>query len=414
MSRLQPVGQKRLTNICIVRLKKGGKRFEVAAYRNTVIAWRNKVEKDIDEVLQVHTIYANLDKGILAKSEDMVQAFGTDDEDVVCVEVLNKGEFQVSEEERQMMVDSLYRDVASRVADMCVNPETQLPYPLSTIDRAMRETLHFQPSTNRSAKMQALQVIRQLEAANVLPIARARMHIRLTVPTERLPAALAALHALGDGARLQLGAPESTGGVTTSSVACYADPGFFRPISELAREHGGSASVVELKSSSEMAPSGASGAVPPVPEAQTAPSAESGATADASMPRPPSSLPTPVPTQLPTPLPMPQLSAAAPAAANGRGTAELGSPGSSTGGAISGRSNGGSGGAAKPTREQRLFKLNVRNAEKGDPVAQLEVGKAYLDGVGVEVDTALGKQWLEQAAQQGVNAAVSRLEALAL
>ena len=129
----------------------------------------------------------------------MVQAFGTDDEDVVCVEVLNKGEFQVSEEERQMMVDSLYRDVASRVADMCVNQETQLPYPLSTIDRAMRETLHFQPSTNRSAKMQALQVIRQLEAANVLPIARARMHISLTVPTERLPAVLAALHALGDG-----------------------------------------------------------------------------------------------------------------------------------------------------------------------------------------------------------------------
>ena len=53
MSRLQPVGQKRLTNICIVRLKRHGKRFEVAAYRNTVVAWRQGVEKDIDEVLQV-------------------------------------------------------------------------------------------------------------------------------------------------------------------------------------------------------------------------------------------------------------------------------------------------------------------------------------------------------------------------
>jgi hypothetical protein len=94
MSRLQPVGQKRLTNICIVRLKRNGKRFEVAAYRNTVVAWRNKVEKDIDEVLQVHTIYANLDKGVLAKSEDLIEAFGTDDEDKVCVEVLNRGEFQ--------------------------------------------------------------------------------------------------------------------------------------------------------------------------------------------------------------------------------------------------------------------------------------------------------------------------------
>ena len=61
-------------------------------------------EKDIDEVLQVHTIFANVDKGILAKSEDLIEAFGTDNEDTICVEVLNKGEFQASEQERQMQV----------------------------------------------------------------------------------------------------------------------------------------------------------------------------------------------------------------------------------------------------------------------------------------------------------------------
>ena len=133
------VGQKRLTNICVVRLKRNGKRFEVACYKNTVIAWRNKVEKDVDEVLQAHTIYMNVEKGILAKSEDLTQAFGTDDEDVICLEILNKGEFQVSERERQMQMDSLFKDIASRVTDMCINPETQKPYPLSTIERALRE-----------------------------------------------------------------------------------------------------------------------------------------------------------------------------------------------------------------------------------------------------------------------------------
>lgn len=97
MSRLQPVGQKRLTNICIVRHKRCGKRFEVAAYRNTVVAWRNGAEKDIDEVLQVHTIFASVEGGVLAKSEDLLEAYGTADEDLVCVQILNKGEFQVSD-----------------------------------------------------------------------------------------------------------------------------------------------------------------------------------------------------------------------------------------------------------------------------------------------------------------------------
>ena len=55
MSRLQPVGQKKLTNICVVRYKRCGKRFEVAAYRNTVLAWRNGAETDIDEVLHLWT-----------------------------------------------------------------------------------------------------------------------------------------------------------------------------------------------------------------------------------------------------------------------------------------------------------------------------------------------------------------------
>lgn len=33
-------GQKRLTNIAVVRLKKAGKRFEIACYRNKINDWR--------------------------------------------------------------------------------------------------------------------------------------------------------------------------------------------------------------------------------------------------------------------------------------------------------------------------------------------------------------------------------------
>ena len=36
-------GQKRLTNIAVVKYKAHGLRFEVACYRNTVLAWRNKM-----------------------------------------------------------------------------------------------------------------------------------------------------------------------------------------------------------------------------------------------------------------------------------------------------------------------------------------------------------------------------------
>ena len=38
-----PINQVKLTNVSIVRLKKGGKRFELACYKNKVQEYRNKV-----------------------------------------------------------------------------------------------------------------------------------------------------------------------------------------------------------------------------------------------------------------------------------------------------------------------------------------------------------------------------------
>lgn len=39
----QPVNQVRLTNVAMVRMHKGGKRFEIACYRNKVLSWRQGV-----------------------------------------------------------------------------------------------------------------------------------------------------------------------------------------------------------------------------------------------------------------------------------------------------------------------------------------------------------------------------------
>ena len=44
-------------------------------------------EKDLDEVLQSHTVYSNVSKGVLAKSKELIAAFGTDDQTKICLEV---------------------------------------------------------------------------------------------------------------------------------------------------------------------------------------------------------------------------------------------------------------------------------------------------------------------------------------
>ncbi|CAL0299931.1 unnamed protein product [Lupinus luteus] len=190
-SLVQPIGQKRLTNVAVVRLKKHGMRFEIACYPNTVLSWRSGVEKDIDEVLQSHTVYSNVSKGVLAKSKDLNAAFGTDDQSKICLEILKKGELQVAGKERESILSSQFRDIATIVMQKTYNPETQRPYTISMIERLMRE-IHFAVDPNCTSKKQALELIQELQKH--FPIKRCPLRIRVAAPEEEVAALLEKLN----------------------------------------------------------------------------------------------------------------------------------------------------------------------------------------------------------------------------
>ncbi|CAI5445990.1 unnamed protein product [Caenorhabditis angaria] len=176
-----PTNQKVLTNVAVVRMKKTGKRFEIACYKNKVVNWRNKTEKDIDEVLQTHNVFSNVSKGQLSKKEELMAAFGTDDQLEICKLILDKGDLQVSDKERQAASDQSLKEVSQLIASMVVNPETKRPIPPSVIDKALQE-MHFSLKPNRSSKQQALEAIPKL--SENLKIERAKMRIRISIPTK--------------------------------------------------------------------------------------------------------------------------------------------------------------------------------------------------------------------------------------
>lgn len=241
----QPIGQKRLTNVAVVRYKKMGKRFEVACYKNTVVNWRNGVEKDLNEVVQTTTIFANVSKGVLAKHEDMQAVFGTTDEDAICRRILADGDLQVSDKERKVQYDALFKDVASVLVQKCVNPETNRPYTGTMLERALRDA-HFAVDPKRSAKQQALEALPVLQA--VIPLRRANMRLRIQVA----PAAEQDLELL---LRQQHAIIESQEALPSQvTVICLAEPGCFRGLHGFvqgAAGGGGRLEVLSLAASEE-------------------------------------------------------------------------------------------------------------------------------------------------------------------
>ena len=68
-------------------------------------------------------------------------------------QILNKGELQVSEKERHHNLEQQFREIVTMVTEMCVNPDTQRPYPYGIIETAMKEA-HYSVKPNRNTKQQ--------------------------------------------------------------------------------------------------------------------------------------------------------------------------------------------------------------------------------------------------------------------
>lgn len=221
MSIFTPTNQIRLTNVAVVRMKRGGKRFEIACYKNKVISWRSKIEKDIDEVMQTVNIFTNVSKGAVAKKEDLIKCFGHDNMKKICEEILDKGELQVSEKERQVQLESSFKDVATIVSEKCINPETKRPYPVSIIEKSMK-SIHFSINPKRNNKQQALDVIKKLK--DVLPIERCMMKLRIVSSKKNKQKILD----LASDVESQV--VDESGNL---EIICSIDPGHFRQLDEL-------------------------------------------------------------------------------------------------------------------------------------------------------------------------------------
>lgn len=209
--------------MAVVRMKRGGKRFEIACYKNKVVSWRNKTETDLDEVMQTVNVFTNVSKGAVAKKEDLIQCFGHDDIKKICQEILDKGELQISEKERKTQQESSIKDVATIVSEKCINSETKRPFPVSIIEKSMKQ-IHFSVNPKKGTKQQALAVIKKLK--EVLPIERCMMRLRIITHKRHKDK----LGQLAHGIESQ-----NIEGDGVLEVIMSIDPGNFRLVDEIVR-----------------------------------------------------------------------------------------------------------------------------------------------------------------------------------
>jgi len=169
-------------------------------------------------------------------------AFGNDDQKECCKKILDGGELQVSEQERKLQLDQTFKDIATIVAEKCINTETGKPFPQGIIERAMKEA-HFSVHPTKNAKQQALAVIKLLKEKSNLKIDRAKMRVLISISAQGRQALQLAQHLT------EIESEKPAG--ERIQIQCLIDPSSFREVNDLVKKESGAVEVLAHNSATE-------------------------------------------------------------------------------------------------------------------------------------------------------------------
>ncbi|KAJ1492700.1 Shwachman-Bodian-diamond syndrome protein-domain-containing protein [Baffinella frigidus] len=137
----------------LCRLKKGGSKWEVACRANKVEAFKEgKIKKS--ELLLFEEPFQDFKKGDRPSGASIEAAFGTTDVSAVVDEILEKGEFQITEKERKVMLDSKTSEIIDYISHHFHEPKTRLAVPATRIQNGLESIKGLKIDPFRSAESQ--------------------------------------------------------------------------------------------------------------------------------------------------------------------------------------------------------------------------------------------------------------------
>jgi ribosome maturation protein SDO1 len=99
--------------------------------------------------------------------------------------ILEKGEIQVSEKERQLSIQNMKNDIANIIVEKTFNTQNGLPFPQNIILKVL-DDINFCFNEKEDAKKQALKAIKLIQEKDILPIERKLMQIYVTIKNSKV------------------------------------------------------------------------------------------------------------------------------------------------------------------------------------------------------------------------------------
>ena len=132
-----------MADVTLVKYSFEGEKFEIMVKPDPALDYKLGKKKDISTVLVSDDIYTDSGKGTRPSTEKLQKAFNTEDQTIIAEIILQKGDLNLTTDQRRKMVEEKKKQIVHFIAKTYVDPRTHLPHPPLRIEQAMKDGTHF-------------------------------------------------------------------------------------------------------------------------------------------------------------------------------------------------------------------------------------------------------------------------------
>lgn len=165
----------------IVRYSFEGEKFEILVKPDPALEYKLGKRKDISSILVSDEIYSDSNKGTRASTEKLLKAFKTEDATAIAEKILQKGDLNLTTDQRRKMIEEKRKQIVSYIAKTFVDPKSHLPHPPLRIEQAMEDgRVSIDPHKN--AEDQVKDIVEKLRS--IIPLKSENLVLEIIVPAQ--------------------------------------------------------------------------------------------------------------------------------------------------------------------------------------------------------------------------------------
>ena len=183
-----------MTDVTLVKYSFEGEKFEIMVKPDPALDYKLGKKKDISVVLVSDDIYTDSGKGTRPSTEKLLKAFNTEDQTVIAEIILQKGDLNLTTDQRRKMIEEKRKQIVHFIAKTYVDPRTHLPHPPLRIEQAMKDgRVSVDPQKN--VDEQVKDIVEKLRS--IIALKSENLELEIIIPAQFASQSYAVLKSVG-------------------------------------------------------------------------------------------------------------------------------------------------------------------------------------------------------------------------